>query len=907
MTTKFYKLALLSKDSVSEERKGLTENELKNLRARFKRRQNKFSTITVTFAPSSGSDEEEVFEKVDVEISPINIETNKGEKGALLNKDALLQPKGANILRKADTVAQGSCSKSSSKTEQVTQSRSTSSTTDSINKPEASISPAPPKKRIKSKEKSSGTISPLKSKTVKIKSVESQPTKIKGKVKEGVDERKKHDSKNKKRKEEKNKSHGEFKIHEKKIKRSKNHKIKEDIKDMQEKKGMGIVLTKSEEKNPKDIKVLHANVEGLENVVALENEKLIKISGKQVKSETSKFNSYKSPIKAESLPANISLEGYPQNTSDINLLLKPIEMTKKDQLLYEKMDDEIVLDTNLLQSLATDLVTESSKVNKDIIGEDIAKKLIEIEKNDKPLIEDHIKDEKEVVISETARRIVEALTSNQVLGKVLTPEEATILRDYFSRKIPLSEQVLATLDTALDKILCRAYEFYDDKKELDAFLKDRDSAKGKLLDALIAKKSNYLADLMSDASFYADRISKGLIDVYKLATEGILVARDNLQYMQAAVGHTYRYSKDMAYRGAALTYETAARGKELAEIGASVGAQMTYDAAKMTLDAAVRGKELAEQGAAIGTKMTSDAAKITLDAAVRGKELAERGAAIGTKMTSDAAKMTLDAAVRGKELAERGAAIGTKMTSDAAKMTLDAAVRGKELAERGAAIGTKMTSDAAKMTLDAAVRGKELAERGAAIGTKMTSDAAKMTLDAAVFGKELAERGAAIGTTIASDAAKMTYDVTNRGKELAGLGVAIGAKVTQDAASKGLQIAEGTIHIASKGKEMVKDSLTAVSSTSLDLSETALESALEATKLVGKKVQDFTGAMNQAKSEIQKSSEWFLSFFQPSTTTSETSSTLKEVEDNDDDSNDDESDKDETSLSSNKKSGVVDE
>lgn len=94
-------------------------------------------------------------------------------------------------------------------------------------------------------------------------------------------------------------------------------------------------------------------------------------------------------------------------------------------------------------------------------------------------------------------------------------------------------QVLATLDTALDKILRRAHEFYNDKKELDTFLNDRDSAKARLLDALIAKKSNYLADLMTDASFYADQISKGLIDVYKLATEGILGER--LEGMQKMI------------------------------------------------------------------------------------------------------------------------------------------------------------------------------------------------------------------------------------------------------------------------------------------------------------------------------------------------------------------------------------
>lgn len=44
-------------------------------------------------------------------------------------------------------------------------------------------------------------------------------------------------------------------------------------------------------------------------------------------------------------------------------------MTKEDQSLFEKMDDEIVLDTNLLQSLATDLLAESDKVNKDVIGQ----------------------------------------------------------------------------------------------------------------------------------------------------------------------------------------------------------------------------------------------------------------------------------------------------------------------------------------------------------------------------------------------------------------------------------------------------------------------------------------------------------------------------------------------------------
>lgn len=51
----------------------------------------------------------------------------------------------------------------------------------------------------------------------------------------------------------------------------------------------------------------------------------------------------------------------------------------------------------------------------------------------------------QIVVSEIAKRIVEALTCSHVLGKVLTPEEASILRDYFSRKIRLSEQVFHKL------------------------------------------------------------------------------------------------------------------------------------------------------------------------------------------------------------------------------------------------------------------------------------------------------------------------------------------------------------------------------------------------------------------------------------------------------------------------------
>lgn len=58
-----------------------------------------------------------------------------------------------------------------------------------------------------------------------------------------------------------------------------------------------------------------------------------------------------------------------------------------------------------------------------------------------------------IVVSEVARKVVDALTSNNVLGKVLTPEEADILNNYFRGKIPLNEQ-------ASGEILLTAFSAY---------------------------------------------------------------------------------------------------------------------------------------------------------------------------------------------------------------------------------------------------------------------------------------------------------------------------------------------------------------------------------------------------------------------------------------------------------------
>ncbi|VDP14532.1 unnamed protein product [Onchocerca flexuosa] len=454
---------------------------------------NKFSAAAT---PADAHDEDEIFEGVDAEINPIIDEKNEEfcfsrkvhnieacsiafcvtenrsvQMGNILTQNCkrsqILQfscpvifrlftmkerPSLTSVSLTTDFLAFAnglSRQKSPIKAKKIPQSSSTSSKSDSTSKskissPEISqgiVSTVAVKKR-ESRSKDSVSISSSESKTDKIKRIESGSKTVKDKAKQDMNERKKKDKvkKKKKKTEEKSVERKEFKTSQKKMEVIKDHKKKENIKDVKKSKGKGYEIEKSKEKKLENGKVLHAKTVREELVLqscGIESKKATETSGKyELKSETL---SNKPLIETASSLANIPLEQSPQSISNIDLL--PIEMMKKDQLLYEKMEDDIVLDTNVLQSLATDLTTQSNKVNKDVIGEDIAKKLIEIEKKDQSSTEqDHIKEEKEIVISEIARKIVEALTSNHVLGKVLTPEEAAILKDYFSQKIPLSEK-----------------------------------------------------------------------------------------------------------------------------------------------------------------------------------------------------------------------------------------------------------------------------------------------------------------------------------------------------------------------------------------------------------------------------------------------------------------------------------
>lgn len=52
-------------------------------------------------------------------------------------------------------------------------------------------------------------------------------------------------------------------------------------------------------------------------------------------------------------------------------------------------------------------------------------------------------------MDETANHIVEALTSQNVLGHVLDPEELKLLSDYFSGNHPQDEKVLCYINSCM--------------------------------------------------------------------------------------------------------------------------------------------------------------------------------------------------------------------------------------------------------------------------------------------------------------------------------------------------------------------------------------------------------------------------------------------------------------------------
>ncbi|VDM39683.1 unnamed protein product [Toxocara canis] len=151
----------------------------------------------------------------------------------------------------------------------------------------------------------------------------------------------------------------------------------------------------------------------------------------------------------------------------------------RDKRIFQRLSNEIVLDSNVLQSIANDIAKGSNPVNKDVIGEDVTRKLVDVghQSSREAEIEKGKLDKlcnEPIVVSETAAKIVDRLISKKVLDRILTQDE---------------DEVLAVLDTIMDKILTHAFEFCGDKAELEAFLENRQQAKASLLDAFIARRA----------------------------------------------------------------------------------------------------------------------------------------------------------------------------------------------------------------------------------------------------------------------------------------------------------------------------------------------------------------------------------------------------------------------------------
>ncbi|VDM24490.1 unnamed protein product [Toxocara canis] len=460
------------------------------------------------------------------------------------------------------------------------------------------------------------------------------------------------------------------------------------------------------------------------------------------------------------------VERRPASPVSSDTVSQSVVEAKKDSTLFESLDDDIVLDTNTLQSIATDLSQGGQAVDKSVIGEDMARKLAEIENTkDKEgarnAAEMQQMFEEPVVVTEVARKVVDALTSNNVLGKVLTPEEADILNRYFRRKIPLNEQVLETLDTALDKILRRAPEFYGNKEELDVFLKDPANAKAQLLDALIAKKSDFLVDLMGDASFYANMISQGIVDVYQLATKGVLVVRDNLDAAQAAVLQGCEYSKRMASMGVTLTFDAARKGSELVTSGVNT----TLSAASASADMLTKSATYAANTsmAAIGQSM-----QVSKDAAAKGTELAYNAAAMGARFVNYFSRRFSEVSVmrNGSELVSSGVNTTLSAASASADMLTKSATYVADTSM--AAIGQSM-----QVSRDAAAKGTELAYNAAAMGvsgtmavastsvnllTRTTSGVSLAAVNTGQAVNQVVGQGVGYSKDLASKGAQLTYD-----------------------------------------------------------------------------------------------------------------------------------------------------
>ncbi|CAD5235204.1 unnamed protein product [Bursaphelenchus xylophilus] len=293
------------------------------------------------------------------------------------------------------------------------------------------------------------------------------------------------------------------------------------------------------------------------------------------------------------VPREKSEEPISERSKNARKKAKKMEIKKVlKEKLFEELTDDIQLDDKVLQEIAEDL-KKGKNYDPKLIDQNMANKILEAEKSPTEA-EMKMKQEEAYEKSEVANKIVNKLTHSNVLGKVLTPEESKILSQYFSGEVQLNDEVLNVLNTALEKILDRAPEFYDNKEEIKKFVANRDAAKKQLLDALLSRNASFLKNLYTNAFFYADMISKGFSEAVRYAG----VAKDGLAQGYAksvsVMNESYSQGKEVVNKTYAVMNESYSQGKEVVNKTYAVGRDVAQQASRYYNPAASITKDFVE-------------------------------------------------------------------------------------------------------------------------------------------------------------------------------------------------------------------------------------------------------------------------------------------------------------------------
>uniref|UniRef100_A0A7E4VG38 Uncharacterized protein n=1 Tax=Panagrellus redivivus TaxID=6233 RepID=A0A7E4VG38_PANRE len=214
--------------------------------------------------------------------------------------------------------------------------------------------------------------------------------------------------------------------------------------------------------------------------------------------------------------------------------------------LFDCVEQDLVLDDQYLMEIAHGL-KEGVTYDDTYVTDDLKKKLLDIE-NNKDKVDSQIAAKASaapVKTDETAQKIVQALTNQDVIAKTVDVEDSKVLKEYFSGGKKVDESVLNALNRVIDRILDRAPEFYDNKEELAVFMRNRATAKMHLLDAMLAMKGGWLSNLYGSAYNTALAVVAGVNATVEAVNKGVTVAKVQAEYAKKIAEQTTTAAKEL--------------------------------------------------------------------------------------------------------------------------------------------------------------------------------------------------------------------------------------------------------------------------------------------------------------------------------------------------------------------------